>query len=233
MSLAVEPLPLSSLSDLELATRIARGDRGAFTTVMRRHNRVLFRTARAILRDDADAEDAVQDAYLRAHARIGTFAGNSRLSTWLVRIVVNEALVRLRQRKRDQTVVPFSPSRLRPSESEEDMAPGRPEETPENMTLRAEMRKLLERSIDELPVDFRTVFILREVEEMTVEETALALEIPSSTVRTRLFRAKSLLRESLAREMELNLDALFEFAGARCDRIVDNVLKKLGSGATS
>jgi len=233
MSLAVEPLPLSSLSDLELATRIARGDRGAFTTVMRRHNRVLFRTARAILRDDADAEDAVQDAYLRAYARIGTFAGSSRLSTWLVRIVVNEALVRLRQRKRDQTVVPFSPSRLRPSESEEDMAPGRPEETPENMTLRAEMRKLLERSIDELPVDFRTVFILREVEEMTVEETALALEIPSSTVRTRLFRAKSLLRESLAREMELNLDALFEFAGARCDRIVDNVLKKLGSGATS
>jgi RNA polymerase sigma-70 factor, ECF subfamily len=233
MALAVEPLPLSSLSDLELAARIAQGDRGAFTTVMRRHNQLLYRTARAILRDDTDAEDALQDAYLKAYAKIGTFSGDSRLSTWLVRIVVNEALGRLRQRKRDQTVVPFSQSRERPSESEEDMEPGRPEETPENMTLRAEMRKLLERSIDELPVAFRTVFILREVEEMTVEETAVALEIPSGTVRTRLFRAKSLLRQSLAREMELDLDALFEFAGARCDRIVDNVLKKLGSGTTT
>ena len=233
MALAVEPLPLSGLSDRELAARIARGDRGAFTIVMRRHNRLLYRTARAILRDDTDAEDALQDAYLKAYAGIGTFAGDSRLSTWLVRIVVNEALGRLRQRKRDQTVVPFSPSRERPSESEEDMVPGRPEETPENMTLRAEMRRLLERSIDELPVAFRTVFILREVEEMTVEEIALALQIPSGTVRTRLFRAKSLLRQSLAREMELNLDALFEFAGARCDRIVDNVLKKLGSGTTT
>jgi RNA polymerase sigma-70 factor (ECF subfamily) len=233
MALAVEPLPLSSLSDLALATRIAQGDRGAFTTVMRRHNQLLYRTARAILRDDADAEDALQDAYLKAYARIGTFSGDARLSTWLVRIVVNEALGRLRQRKRDQTVVPFSPSRERPSESEEDMVPGRHEETPENMTLRAEMRKLLERSIDELPVAFRTVFILREVEEMTVEETALALQIPSGTVRTRLFRAMSLLRESLAREMELSLDGWFEFAGARCDRIVARVLKELESARTA
>ncbi len=232
MSLAVEALPVSSLSDLDLATRIAQGDRGAFTTVMRRHNRLLCRTARAILRDDADAEDALQDAYLKAYAKIGTFSGESRLSTWLVRIVVNEALGRLRQRKRGQAVVAFAPSRERPSESEEDMLPGRPEDTPENMTLRAEMRKLIERSVDDLPVAFRTVFILRDVEEMTVDETALALQIPSATVRTRLFRAKSLLRESLAREMDLNVDALFEFAGARCDRIVGNVLKKLESGTT-
>ena len=105
--------------------------------------------------------------------------------------------------------------------------PGRPEETPENMAFRAQLRKLIERRIDELPVAFRTVFILREVEELTVEETALALQIPDGTVRTRLFRAKRLLRESLAREMELDVDSLFEFAGARCDRIVGNVLKKL------
>ncbi len=227
MTLAAEPLPLSSIGDLDLAARIARGDRGAFTAMMRRHNRLLYRTARAILRDDADAEDALQEAYLKAYSKIATFSGESRLSTWLVRIVVNEALGRLRQRKRDQTVVPFAPIHDRPSESEEDRMPGRPEDTPENMAFRAQMRKLIERRVDELPVAFRTVFILREVEELTVEETALALQIPSGTVRTRLFRARSLLRESLTREMELDVDSLFEFAGARCDRIVANVLKKL------
>jgi RNA polymerase sigma-70 factor (ECF subfamily) len=227
MTLAAKPLPLSGIGDLDLASRIARGDRGAFAAVMRRHNRLLYRTARAILRDDADAEDVLQDAYLKAYAKIATFSGESRLSTWLVRIVVNEALGRLRQRKRDRTVVPFAPIDDRRSESEEDRMPGRPEETPENMAFRAQLRKLIERRIDELPVAFRTVFILREVEELTVEETALALQIPDGTVRTRLFRAKSLLRESLAREMELDVDSLFEFAGARCDRIVDNVLKRL------
>jgi RNA polymerase sigma-70 factor, ECF subfamily len=227
MTAALELLSESSLSDVELAARVCRGERSAFTVLMRRHNRLLYRTARAILRDDADAEDVLQDAYLNAYSKMSTFSGESRLSTWLVRIVVNEALGRLRQRKRDQAVVPFAPIHDRRSESEEDRMPGRPEDTPENMAFRAQMRKLIERRIDELPVAFRTVFILREVEELTVEETALALQIPGGTVRTRLFRAKSLLRESLAREMELDVDSLFEFAGARCDRIVDNVLKQL------
>jgi len=214
------------LADPALVERARSGDPGALEAIMRRHNRALFRTARAILRDDAEAEDAVQESYLRAFAALGEFRGESKLSTWLVRIAANEALMRRRSSVRRAAVVPLRADGEQAHEEEamsED--PG-----PEQDAQRAEMRRLLERRIDALPDDYRTVFVLRALEEMSVEETAAALGIPEPTVRSRHFRARALLRESLAQEIDRNLEDAFGFAGARCDRVVANVLRRLGAG---
>jgi RNA polymerase sigma-70 factor (ECF subfamily) len=192
-----------------------------FEALMRRYNRTLFRTARAILRDDAEAEDAVQEAYIKAIRAIGNFRGDAKLSTWLTRIVANEALERLRRRPKAE-VLPLEPD-IEPMPHDDVVPP----ETPEASAMRAETRRIVERRIDALPEAFRTVFVLRVVEEMTVEETAAALAIPEATVRTRLFRARSLLRESLAREVDLVIDDAFGFAGERCERITATVLQRL------
>jgi RNA polymerase sigma-70 factor, ECF subfamily len=157
----------------------------AFAQLMRRHNRTLFRTARAILRDDAAAEDALQEAWLRAYQAIDAFRGEAKLSTWLVRIVINEALAR---RRKDQRHVPVV--------QETDQAI-RKQDEPDSMAQRSELRRRLEAKIRGLPDAFRAVFMLRAVEELSVQETAAALRIPESTVRTRFFRARSQLREAL------------------------------------
>ena len=158
----------------------------AFAQLVRRHNRTLYRAARAILRDDAAAEDALQEAWLRAYHAIGTFRGESKLSTWLVRIVVNEALARRRKNQRNVAA----------GEDAEQATLGQDE--PEGMAERSESRRRLEAQIRRLPEAFRAVFILRAVEELSVEETAAALHIPQATVRTRFFRARGRLREALS-----------------------------------
>lgn len=220
------PAPATSTGDdSELARRIARHDQAAFETLMRRHNGKLFRVARAILRDDAEAEDALQDAYLDAYRHIADFRGGAALRTWLTRIVINRARLRLRKQKRAGVVVPFGEPRPEPppatGEAADDSA-----ESPPSLTLRTEIRHMLERRIDELPVAFRTVFVMRDVEDMTVQETADCLSIPAATVRTRLFRARALLREGLARDMDSAIVDVFGFAGERCDRIVSAVLAR-------
>lgn len=207
------------LPDEELLERIRAGDRSALEVLMRRNNRVLYRTARAILRDDAEAEDAVQETYLRAYRALHTFRGEAKVSTWLVRIAANEALMRRRRRVRSAEVIPLEPG-------EEAQMPD--SAGPEMETLRAQMRQLLEARIDRLPDGYRAVFVLRALEELSVEETAAALEIPEGTVRTRYFRARSLLRESLARDIDLTMEDAFGFAGERCDRIVRKVLSSIG-----
>jgi RNA polymerase sigma-70 factor (ECF subfamily) len=216
----------SAEDDRALALRAAGGDRTAFELVMRRHNRRLYRLARASLRDDAEAEDAVQDAYLSAFRSIGQFRGEAALSTWLSRLVLNECLNRVRRQARRDNVVPMvHPS----SESELDTMGASTADPPDKALMRSEMRTLLERKLDELPEAFRTVFVLRCVEEMSVEETAQCLDIPEATVRSRHFRARSLLRESLAREIDLAERDVFEFGGSRCDRIVAAVLSRLAA----
>lgn len=216
--------PAAEASDAELARRVAAGEPAAFEALMRRHNRTLFRTARAILRDDAEAEDALQEAYLQAYRAIGGFRGEAKLSTWLARIVANEALMRLRKRARRAEIVPLQPGT---SEAELNEIPdANMDRTPERSAQRSEMRRLLEAEIDSLPDDYRVVFVLRAVEELSVEETAAALRIPEATVRSRLFRARSLLREGLASKMDLACEEAFTFAGERCDRIVARVLEK-------
>ena len=212
--------------DAELACRIAAGDNSAFEPVMRRHNQMLYRIARSILKDDAEAEDAVQEAYLSAFRRFHTFRGDSALSTWLARIVVNEAYGRLRKQQRDLTVVAFDARQRAVQPSGEDMA-DETTEPPEAAAMRAELRELLERRIDDLPEQFRTVFMLRDVQELSVDETAACLDIPAATVRSRAFRARALLRESLAREIDVATINAFGFDGERCDRIVASVLDRL------
>jgi RNA polymerase sigma factor (sigma-70 family) len=227
-----------SVDDLELIGKIGHRDQWAFETLMRRYNGRLFRVARAILKDDAEAEDALQDAYIEVLRHSGDFRGASELSTWLTRITINQALMRLRRQRRDRIVVPFgerqreSPEPTPAASGERDMADHRIE-SPPNAAWRAEVRALLERRIDELPVAFRTVFVMREVEDMTVDETAACLGIPPATVRTRHFRARALLRESLAREIDTATTDVFAFAGARCDRVVRNVLARLGTADAS
>ncbi len=201
----------------------------AFEALMRQYNRTLFRTARAILRDDAEAEDALQEAYLQAYKSIGAFRAEAKLSTWLARIVVNEALMRLRKQTRRAEIVPIQSSAA--VEDVEEITTGTEMNKPHDSAERAEMRRLLESQIDALPDSYRTVFMLRAVEELSVEETAAVLQIPPATVRTRFFRARSLMREALAQKIDLACEDAFSFAGARCDRIVANVLQRLNSGS--
>lgn len=219
-------------SDSELATRSANGDELAFECIMRRHNRLLFRTARSILKSDAETEDALQEAYLRAWRALGSFRSDAKLSTWLVRIVINEALGRLR--RRDAQVIPLDTAMDSTEHETQAALLDDPDRQPERAAMRGEVRRLMEARIDLLPDAFRTVFMLRAVEELSVEEVALALDLPQATVRTRFFRARGLLREGLSRDVDLALGDAFSFAGARCDRIVAKVLATLaeerGSG---
>lgn len=212
----------SALDDLGLARRIAAGDRMSFEFLMRRHNRRLYRLARATLRDDAEAEDALQEAYLAAYRAIGSFRGDSMLVTWLSRMVLNECLGRLRKSARRQNVIPMVASDDMETTASDDERDG-----PDRLLVRAEIRAMLERKLDQLPEDFRTVFVLRAVEELSVEETAASLGIPEATVRSRHFRARSLLRESLAQEFDIAERDLFDFGGAHCDRIVAGVMSRL------
>jgi RNA polymerase sigma-70 factor (ECF subfamily) len=217
---------VEKLTDTELIERTRSGDMHALEALMRRHNRTLYRTARAILRDDAEAEDAVQEAYFQAYKALGRFRGESKLSTWLVRIVANEALMRRRKTSKTAVVVPMDAAAS--SEQVENVMSEEP--GPEHDALRGEMRRLLENRIDALPDGYRAVFVLRALEELTVEETASALDIPEATVRTRYFRARGLLRESLARDIDRSLEEAFGFAGERCDRIVARVLERIAAG---
>jgi RNA polymerase sigma-70 factor, ECF subfamily len=191
-----------------------------FEALMRRHNRMLFRTARAILRNDAEAEDALQDAYIQAYRSLGEFRGEAQVSTWLARIVANQALMRLRKQVRRADILPIDPSATAEN-VETDM------ERPEAAAQRAQMRHLLEAQIDALPDTYRTVFMLRAVEEMSVEETAAVLDLPAATVRTRLFRARAMLREGLAQKIDLACEDAFSFDGERCDRIVAGVMERI------
>jgi RNA polymerase sigma-70 factor (ECF subfamily) len=211
----------SATSELELAARAARGDAAAMEAIMRRHNRTLYRAARSILRSDAEAEDAVQETYVRAYQALHQFRGEANLGTWLTRIAVNEAVARLRRRRREDTIVSFD------GEFDPDTHASAGTNTPENTAMREQMRAILERHIDALPAAFRTVFVLRALEEMNVDEVAACLDVPAATVRTRYFRARALLRESLERELDAASADAFGFAGARCDRIVAAVLLRI------
>jgi RNA polymerase sigma-70 factor (ECF subfamily) len=215
--------PSERPTDTELVARILSGDTRALETLMRLHNRTLYRTARAILRDDAEAEDAVQEAYLQAYRALGTFRGESKLSTWLVRITANEALMRRRRNARAAT----APADVEPDDV------GSHEAGPEGDAQQRRMRRLLETHIDALPDGYRSVFVLRAVEELSVGETSAALGIPDATVRSRYFRARRLLRDWLGSEIDDTQRDAFAFAGTRCDRIVTTVLTLLAAAATA
>lgn len=225
----IVPMPSDACPDAELVRLALVGDDLAFAQIMRRHDRLLFRTARSILKNDDDAQEALQDAYLHAWRALASFRSDARLSTWLVRIVVNEALGRLRrQRAQPEQVAPLAASMNIDSETPEMQIPANTDDQPELSVMRAQVRRQIEARIDTLPDAFRTVFMLRGVQELSVEEVAVALGIPEATVRSRYFRARRILREGLSRDIDMTIGDAFLFAGQRCDNMIADVLTRIG-----
>jgi RNA polymerase sigma-70 factor (ECF subfamily) len=202
-------------------------DPRAIRELIRRNNRRLFRTARAILRNDSEAEDVVQETYVRAFRHLSEFEGRSAFSTWLTRIAMNLSISRMRQRK---AVVGLEVLETVTPGAEIIAFPGASPESPEAGAARAQTRALLEDVIDALPEMFRVTFVLREIEGLSVEETASQLGIPEGTVKTRVFRARKLLREAVEQRVSAGLADLFPFDGMRCTRLADRVLDRLGAG---
>lgn len=210
------------VAEAAFLAELRHGGAAAYAALMRDNNQRLYRLARGILRDDSEAEEAVQDGYVRAFTHIDGFKGEASVATWLARIVLNEAMARLRRRR------PMA-------DLEEVRETAAKVPSPEQALARQEIRRGIERAVDALPVPFRSVFMLRAIEQMSVEETALALDIPPETVKTLLHRAKKQLRQALAEQFGEILDGAFPFLGTRCDRLVDRVLQRLGvlSNATT
>ena len=210
----------------DLVRRALSRDGAAFRTIMERHNLRLYRIARAVLRDDSEAEDAVQESYVRAFANLGTFRGDSSLSTWLGRIALNEALGRLRRRRPAAPIDTMEV--LRTDAQIIQFRNAMTAEDPERTMAQREILRLVERATEALPEIFRTVFVTRVIEGMSVQETAELLDIEPETVKTRLHRARHLLRDQLESEIGPVLLDAFPFAGRRCARVTDAVLRRLG-----
>jgi RNA polymerase sigma-70 factor (ECF subfamily) len=221
-------LPAQTLlpAEDELVARALRKDESAVRAIIRQNNRRLFRLARSIVRDDHEAEDVVQESYVRAFTHLATFRGESSLGTWLTRIVINEAYGRLRRQRptvewesietapaADAQVIPFPHASSQPD--------------PERTMAQHQINQILERAIDALPEPFRVVLVARLVEEMSIEETADLLGLKPETVKTRLHRARNLLRDDLERQVGPMLIDVFPFAGARCERMADAVITRL------
>ena len=217
----------SRLTDAELAERCAARDRGAVTHVISANNQRLFRAAWSILKNRPDAEEAVQAAYLSAFANIASFEGRSSLSTWLTRIVVNEALGRRRVEQRRRRHLEQEGVAVL-DDYRDALMRGSDAEMPDVAAAREQVRKLLEQAVAALPDTFRAVFVLREIEGMSSEETAESLGLPVATVKTRLFRSRRRLQEMLAPEMKSVLSGSYPFAGADCAALTERVLKALG-----
>jgi RNA polymerase sigma-70 factor (ECF subfamily) len=221
-------LPVQTLlpDEDELVARALSKDESAVRAIIRRNNRRLFRLARSIMKDDHEAEDVVQESYVRAFTHLATFRGDSSLGTWLTRIVMNEAYGRLRRQRptvewesvevthaADAQVIPFPHASSQPD--------------PERTMAQHQINQILERAIDALPEPFRVVLVARLVEEMSIEETADLLGLKPETVKTRLYRARNLLRDDLERQVGPMLTDVFPFAGARCERMADAVIARL------
>jgi RNA polymerase sigma-70 factor (ECF subfamily) len=218
---------LDAASDPQLVELARAGDEGAVRAIIKRHNQRLFRAARAITRNDAEAEDVVQAAYVRAFTHLSGFRGEAQLSTWLTRIAVNEALGRLRARRPTTGVDQIDIEG--PTSAQIIQFPGlQSGADPETEMGRQDVREFIEAAVDALPGAFRAVFVLRDIEGLSVEETATSLEIKPETVRSRLHRARRLMRERLESQLSDAFGALFPFDGERCVHMADRVLTELG-----
>lgn len=221
---ALQPHFPSTEDEAVLIRRAATGDAAAVRTIIKTHNQRLYRLVRAVLRSNADAEEVLQEAYLSAFARLDGFNGEASLSTWLSRIALNAALMRLRAQKRmkraapahamDAEIIPFP---LSSSTAD-----------PERAMAQRQLLHLVEEATDALPDTFRLVFVARVIEGLSVEETATLLALPAATVKTRLHRARKLIRSRLEAQIGPVLIDAFPFAGKRCDRLTEAVIAKLG-----
>jgi RNA polymerase sigma-70 factor (ECF subfamily) len=222
-STAIRGADLNALGDVQLVQLARQRDGTAFRTIMQRHNRRLYRMARSVVLNDSEAEDVVQEAYIRAFINLDQFRGESSLATWLSRIVLNEALGRLRRRRpivdlgtienrAPSQIIPFPAAQL----------------DPERAIAQREIQRLVEQAIDELPEAFRIVLVARIIEDMSIEETAELFGLRAETVRTRLHRARALLRVALKQHIDSALTDAFPFAGQRCARTTSAVLQRFG-----
>lgn len=218
------PVLMSAYDEAALIRRASAGEAAAARQIIRTHNQRLYRLVRAVLRSNADAEDVLQEAYLRAFASLNTFNGGSSLSTWLSRIALNAALMRLRAQKRQKRAAPpiaameaqIIPFPLSSSTAD-----------PERVMAQRQLLHLVEEATDALPETFRLVFVARVIEGLNVEETAGLLGLPAATVKTRLHRARKLIRTRLEEQIGPVLIDAFPFAGTRCDRLTEAVIAKL------
>jgi RNA polymerase sigma-70 factor (ECF subfamily) len=210
-----------TLTDEEVVDRVRAGDAAMYEVLMRRYNQRLYRTARAILRDDAEAEDVMQDAYVRAYTHLDQFAGRSAFSTWLTRIAVHEALTRLRSRNRhpqvDVTEYDGEISMKTPSNSLD----------PEQSASAGQLREFLEEAVLNLPDNYRTVIMLRDIEELSTAETAEALDLTEDNVKVRLHRGHGMIRDWLFERIGTRAREAFPFMGVRCDRVVEKVFARI------
>jgi len=212
---------LTNLPDEELVKRVLAGDTPLYEVIMRRHNQLLYRVVRSILGNDAETEDVMQDAYVRAYTHLGQFAGRSAFSTWLTRIAVHEALTRLRARNRHPQVD------VTEYDGEISMKTPQSSLNPEQNASSAEMRELLEQAVLKLPESYRTVVMLRDIEELSTAETAEALDLTEENVKVRLHRGHGMIRHWLVERIGTSAKEAFPFMGIRCDRVVRGVFNRL------
>ncbi|RWK57132.1 RNA polymerase sigma factor [Mesorhizobium sp.] len=211
-------MPAAS-GEMQLVGRALARDGGAFSTIVKMHNQRLYRIARSVVRNDSEAEDIVQEAYVRAFAHLGDFRGESSLATWLSRIVINEALGRLRKTRRTVAM---------PQSLQAEIIKFPLSDDPERTMAQRQILELVERATDRLPDVYRTVFVARVIEGLSIEETAELLDVRPETVKTRLHRARALVRKALADQIGPVLLDAFPFAGRRCERLTAAVMQRLG-----
>lgn len=217
LTMADATTDVSTAPDDAVVARVLAGEHAAFEVLMRRYNQRVFRAARAVLRDEAEAEDVAQDAWVRAFTHLGQFGGRSSFATWLTRIAIHESLARRRRRMRhvalDEHAAPLVAGTPPPDEAAGDR----------------QVAAALEAAIDALPAPYRTAFVLRELEGLGTAETAACLDVPEATVKTRLHRARTLLRTRLDATLHVSIDRVFAFGNQRCDRMVVAVLARIAA----
>ncbi|HZR65006.1 MAG TPA: RNA polymerase sigma factor [Terriglobales bacterium] len=222
----LEKARIEGWTDEEVVERILAGDSALYEIIMRRHNQRIYRVVRAILRDDGETEDVMQDAYVRAYQHLRQFARRAPFAVWLTRIAVNEAYARIRQRNRTQQL-----------DSNEDgefsVNPTSSSPDPEQTTSQFELSRLLEEAILSLPEQYRTVLMLRDVEEMNTAETAEALGITEENVKVRLHRGRAMIRKGLFSRVGESAKDAFPFMGTRCDRVVERVMRNIGTAEST
>lgn len=219
----LEKARIEGWTDEEVVERVLAGETALYEIIMRRYNQRLYRVVRAILRDEGETEDVMQDAYVRAYQHLSQFENRAPFATWLTRIAVHEALARLRRRNRTQPLefdVDDGASAMNPSDSSPD---------PEQNTSQAELSRMLEEAILALPEDYRAVLMLRDIEELSTTETAAALNLSEDNVKVRLFRGRATVRKALFERVGASAKSAFPFMGTRCDRMVERVFEALAA----
>jgi RNA polymerase sigma-70 factor, ECF subfamily len=218
----LEKARFEAWTDEQVVERVLAGETALYEIIMRRYNQRLYRIVRSILRDDSEAEDVMQDAYVRAYEHLQQFSARAPFSAWLTRIAVNEALARLRHGKRNQQFAELN----KEGESEVNLPSSAP--NPEQSASQSELSRLLESAVLALPVQYRAVVMMRDVEELSTTETAEALELSEENVKVRLHRGRAMMRKELFARVGAGAKDAFPFMGARCDRVVEKVLQRLG-----